>query len=137
MHMLEGALLNNTEEKTALMCLSLEYMFMGRTSFTFINQKEKNKNKKFLLTGDLCYSLGASAAAKTKSLFFYKIFSNQCVFTSNVFIALQNHLIKESSKSKKIFSRSKTYDAVEPFSFLEFDLMLNKDIGTQIGNSLV
>ena len=41
MHLLEGAMLNNTEEKTALMCLSLEYIFLGRTSFTFINEKEK------------------------------------------------------------------------------------------------
>ena len=72
MHMLEGALLNNTEEKTALMCLSLEYMYMGRTSFTFVNEKEKevDKNKKFLMIGDLFYALGASTAAKTKSLFF-------------------------------------------------------------------
>lgn len=103
MHMLEGALLNNTEEKTALMCLSLEYMFMGRTNFTFVSQKEKekDKNKKFLLIGDLCYSLGASTAAKTKSLFFYKIFSNQCVFTSNVIIALQNHIINLPVQSKK------------------------------------
>ena len=102
MHLLEGAMLNNTEEKTALMCLSLEYIFLGRTSFTFINEKEKEgkKNKRYLMIGDLFYSLGAFTAAKTKSLPFYKIFSDQCVDTSNVIVAMQNHLQNLPIKSK-------------------------------------
>lgn len=90
---LDGAFLNNTEEKTSLMCLALEYMYLGRTSFSYIDENSENpeKNKKYLMVGDLFYSLGASTASKTKSLPFFELFSKQCIDSSNVLTAFHEH----------------------------------------------
>lgn len=100
-HAMDGAMLNKTEEKTSLMCLSLEYIYLGRTSFTFIDgaRSDPQKNKKFLMIGDLFYALGSFTAAQTKSLPFYQLFSNQCVDTSNVVAALHNYIRQFPNRS--------------------------------------
>lgn len=101
LHAMDGTILNKTEEKTSLMCLSLEYIFLGRTSFTFIDTAKDapQKNKKYILIGDLFYALGSMTAAKTKSLGFYRLFSNQCVDTSNVVTALHNYIRQFPNRS--------------------------------------
>lgn len=100
-HAIDGTVLNKTEEKTSLMCLALEYIFLGQTSFSFIDeaQKDRPKNKKFLMIGDLFYALGSTTAAQTKSLSFYKVFSDQCVATSSVVTALHNYIRQFPNRS--------------------------------------
>lgn len=89
----DGMSINSTEEKTLLMSLALEYMNMGRTSFSYIKSQSEisNKTKKYLMIGDLLFSVGAVSASKTKNLPFYKLFSKQCIDSSNVMTTFQEY----------------------------------------------
>jgi hypothetical protein len=97
----DGAFMNNTEEKTALMCLALEYIYLGRSSFSYVDQEgeKPKKNKKYMIVGDLFYSLGAVTASRTKSLPFFKLFSKQCIDSSNVLTAFHEYTKEVSVES--------------------------------------
>ena len=79
-YMMDGVYLNVIEEKIVVMCLSLEFLNLGRIMFSFIDfLPRKNADvKKIIMIGDLFFALASTTASKTKNLKFYNIFSEKC-----------------------------------------------------------